>query len=128
MFEHWWWNETIDTLLITGFCMATERAVFNELGGFDERFFLGNEDLDFCWNLKTKRHKILIAPDTFIFHEGHQSFTQHSEELVREGTPKLIQKLEDYYGKGNVPSPEKIWGCNPLNDCGFTFNSNAKAY
>jgi GT2 family glycosyltransferase len=61
--------------LAGGFLM-TKKEIINKIGGFDERFFLWFEDVDFCYRLKTAGWKIIYNPEIKIKHYGHQSFDQ----------------------------------------------------
>jgi len=53
------WDEDRDVTAVTGACMAVRRDVFETLRGFDEAFWNGYEDVDFClrardagWNVR----------------------------------------------------------------------------
>lgn len=58
-----------------GFCLCIDRRVIDEIGGFDERFVLGNfEDDDLCIRVRAAGYKIYVCDDSFIHHFGSQSF------------------------------------------------------
>lgn len=62
---------------LIGFCMIMKIELFNELGGFDESYGLGNwEDIDFCMKARQKNISIGIARDVYIHH--FESITNRS--------------------------------------------------
>jgi GT2 family glycosyltransferase/glycosyltransferase involved in cell wall biosynthesis len=71
----------------TGSGMFVRRDVFDELGGFDEDFFMFFEDVDFGWRLNLRGYEFWYEPDSLVFHKHHQSMTgvgQHREEFLLE--------------------------------------------
>lgn len=62
---------------LVGFCMLLKRSVQEEIGGFDERYGLGNyEDDDLCLRTALAGYRMLIANDAFIHHVGHVTTNQ----------------------------------------------------
>jgi hypothetical protein len=91
---------------IVGFCMLVGRKVIDKIGGFDERFGIGNfEDDDFCLRSQIAGFKAIIATDVFIHHYGSKSFSvmKHDElvDLFRKNEKLFIEK----WGK----NPTQIW-------------------
>ncbi|TMK86958.1 MAG: glycosyltransferase family 2 protein [Actinobacteria bacterium] len=54
---------------VSGALLAIRRPVFERLGGFDERFFLYHEDVDFCRRARRDGYRILCRPAVRIHHE-----------------------------------------------------------
>jgi|GEM_PF-548144 len=110
------WNKGrgIDTKLLIGFCIMLPRRVLDETGMLDEDLFLGNDDLELSWRLKNSGYRLIIATDTFVYHEGQMSFRSEDSDkttrLVQESTDRLYEKLAAYYGKGKIPTPRQLWG------------------
>lgn len=50
-----------------------DRDIFNNLGKFDEDFFIYMEDMDFCYRLKKAGYKIMFYPDVAVVHASHGS-------------------------------------------------------
>jgi GT2 family glycosyltransferase len=60
-----------ETDSVTAACFAVRRQAFREVGGFDERYRNGLEDIDLCLKLRTAGHRIVYRGDvTVIHHEG----------------------------------------------------------
>lgn len=63
---------------IMGAYMLVRRSALTEVGGFDERFFLWFEEVDFCARLWAAGWAVLYTPQTHIIHHGGQSFAQET--------------------------------------------------
>lgn len=55
------------------------RDVFEELGGFDERFFCYNEDVDFAYRARLIGHRTIQVRDATVDHLGYASSGRRSE-------------------------------------------------
>jgi GT2 family glycosyltransferase len=64
-----------DAETLAGLCLLLRRALIEEIGGFDERFALGNfEDDDFCLRARLRGHRLVIVRDAFLHHWGSRTF------------------------------------------------------
>jgi GT2 family glycosyltransferase len=60
---------------VVGFCLCIDRAVIDEIGGFDPRYGLGNfEDDDLAVRIRAAGWGIFVCDDVFIHHFGSVSF------------------------------------------------------
>ncbi len=64
------YNLPIDVFWATGACLMIRSAAFFDAGGFDSRFFAHMEEIDLCWRLQLKGHRIGVVPQSAIFHVG----------------------------------------------------------
>jgi GT2 family glycosyltransferase len=56
---------------VAGSCLLVRRSAFDRVAGFDERFFLFFEDIDFCLRLGQAGGKIVYEPSiTLVHHRG----------------------------------------------------------
>jgi GT2 family glycosyltransferase len=89
-----------ELLFACGGSMLVDRALFLELGGFDESFFAYFEDVDFGWRLRLAGYRVLFAAGARAFHHHHGSanvFTQ-TQRLVlyeRNALLTLTKNLDD---------------------------------
>ena len=58
---------------VSGACMLVRRAAFDEVGGFDPRYFLYWEDADLCRRLRAQGHQVRYAPAAAAVHKVGQS-------------------------------------------------------
>ncbi|MCK9186454.1 glycosyltransferase family 2 protein [Candidatus Gracilibacteria bacterium] len=64
-FEH---DKEQEVDLITGAFMVMPKKVFDEIGGFDERYFLFMEDFDLCRKTRKAGYKIVYYPSASAMH------------------------------------------------------------
>ena len=58
---------------LSGGCLLARRSIIESVGGFDEGFFLYNEDMDLCVRVSAARYKIRYEPTALAVHEGGRS-------------------------------------------------------
>lgn len=57
-------------LYMSGCCLATSRTCFDSVGGFDERYFMFVEDVEYCWQALRRGFALSILDDTLVEHTG----------------------------------------------------------
>lgn len=55
---------------VPGCALMTRAAVFQALGGFDPRFFMFVEDVDFCWRVLLAGWDVRVVPGAQAIHAG----------------------------------------------------------
>jgi GT2 family glycosyltransferase len=76
-----------DVLFATGAAMVMRRQLFEEVGGFDERFFMFYEDVDLGWRLNLLGHRVRYVPASVVYHRHHATvaaYGEHSEWFLLE--------------------------------------------
>ena len=63
---------------VMGAALAIRRTLFEELRGFDERFFIWFEEVDLCYRAKALGWLIFFVPNARIIHQRAASFQQRS--------------------------------------------------
>ncbi|MCX7838191.1 MAG: glycosyltransferase family 2 protein [Anaerolineae bacterium] len=67
-------DETQEVDWVTGAAMFVRRAVYEQIGGLDEGFFMYSEELDWCYRAKRAGWRIVYLPTAqVIHHEGKSS-------------------------------------------------------
>ncbi|MDG5814999.1 glycosyltransferase [Chitinispirillales bacterium ANBcel5] len=61
-------NKTAEVDAISGSFMFMPLSVFQEVGGFDERFFMYGEDIDLCWRIRKTGKAVWYNPQIQIIH------------------------------------------------------------
>lgn len=62
----------------SGAALAVRRTLFEELGGFDERFSFHMEEIDLCWRIRNRGHAVEFVPQSVIYHFGGGSLSSGS--------------------------------------------------
>lgn len=67
---------------VSGACMFVRRSAFDEVGGFDPRYFLYWEDADLCRRLRARGYEIRYVPGATAVHQvGHSSRTARAASI-----------------------------------------------
>lgn len=59
--------------IVSGACLMSDRASFEQLGGFDEDYFLHVEDIDICRRARQAGGQVLFVPGAKVMHYGSTS-------------------------------------------------------
>ena len=82
--------------IVTGACMVTPRALYRELGGLDEIYWNGYEDVDYCLKVRERGLKVVYEPRATLYHFESQSGAQRFRKVWWN-----IRTLADRW-RGNV--------------------------
>jgi N-acetylglucosaminyl-diphospho-decaprenol L-rhamnosyltransferase len=69
--------------LITGCFLMMKRAFWNELNGFDEKFYIYAEEADLCYRARELGARPTVTPTAQIVHYGGASETVRAGKLIR---------------------------------------------
>lgn len=85
------WESTtpIECAWVSGAAMFTRKDMFDQLGGFDERFLMYFEDVDLCRRARQLGCKILYFPNFRIKHFGGKSFLDKKTQKAYYHTSQL---------------------------------------
>lgn len=87
---------TYDLDAVTGACLAIPSALFHELGGFDERYANGLEDIDLCLRIRTAGHRIVYRGDLHLIH--HERLTRGANHDERANAAVFRDRWERLLG------------------------------
>ena len=59
----------VDVDWVTGACLVIRRCAFDQIGGFDERYFLYFEDVDLCVRLRAAGFRVRYDPTVRLRHD-----------------------------------------------------------
>jgi N-acetylglucosaminyl-diphospho-decaprenol L-rhamnosyltransferase len=77
LLEQAWMHDEARTVdWAVGAALLMRRAALEDIGGFDERFFMYVEDLEWCWRARQRGWTILFEPDAVVRHIGNVSGEQ----------------------------------------------------
>ncbi|HKR49762.1 MAG TPA: glycosyltransferase, partial [Pseudonocardiaceae bacterium] len=89
-----------DVLFGTGAALLVRREVFEQLGGFDERFFMFCEDVDLGWRLNLRGYRVRYEPRSIAYHRHHASLrgadpARETYLLERNALAALYKNVSD---------------------------------
>ena len=79
--------------VIPGTSFVIRKNIFEEVGGFDENFFLYVEELEFCYRAKQKGWGVLYTPETSITHLGSASGSSELSILQEYKNLRLFYRI-----------------------------------
>jgi O-antigen biosynthesis protein len=85
-------------LAVTGACLMTPRAAFDEVGGLTTTFPVNYNDIDYCLKLRTRGLRVVYDPDTVLYHFESSSRSSDVDDWEME-------MLVDRWRTLTVPDP-----------------------
>jgi N-acetylglucosaminyl-diphospho-decaprenol L-rhamnosyltransferase len=86
---------------LSGCCLMIPRAIFDKANGFDENYFLFNEDVDLCRAIHQHGFKIKYFPFAKITHHISTSNSKVPAKIII----KRHLGMSHYYGKNHGKNP-----------------------
>jgi O-antigen biosynthesis protein len=73
---------------VTGACMVMRRAVFDEVGGFDEKNLpVAFNDVDLCFKIRETGYRVLWTPYALLHH--YESYSRGDDQMSPEKRARL---------------------------------------
>ncbi len=91
-FRDWDYAAVAEFPFLSGCFMLLRRSVIEEVGGFDERFFMYGEDADLSRRIHA-RHRTMFVPAVTVFHE------YRSQSLGWRSKVSKVVNLARYFNK-----------------------------
>lgn len=83
---------------VSGCAMMMTATIFQSLGGFDERFFLYNEDVDLCKRAQQKGINSVYVPDARLQHSKSGSAKQNLDRASQEYRKSQLWYYKKHHG------------------------------
>jgi len=85
---------------VSGSCMVISKRLFNEVEGFDPRFFMYGEDIDLCFKVHQKGLDVKYVPMTSILHFQGESVKSAPFDSISAFYEAMTLFSEKHYSKG----------------------------
>ena len=82
---------------LSGSLMLLRREAWDEVGGFDPKYFMYCEDIDLCRRLAEREWQNVYVPSAVITHEGGHSTGVKARKMLREHHLALYVYLSDHH-------------------------------
>jgi N-acetylglucosaminyl-diphospho-decaprenol L-rhamnosyltransferase len=76
---------------VSGACFLVRRAAFEQVGGFDEAYFMYAEDVDLCWRLGRAGWRVAYVPAAEVTHLQGVSTDRHPFRMIVEHHRSLLR-------------------------------------
>ncbi|MCU7497217.1 MAG: glycosyltransferase, partial [Ignavibacteria bacterium] len=122
--------------VLTAASLLIRKDAFLQVGGFDEQYWNGYEDVDLCFKLSSKGWKLVYQPESIVIHHESQSGPERfskNKENVRLLLSRWMGKIKPDYlindkNKGILAGNGKIGLYTPpLENMPLSQNDNTKA-
>jgi GT2 family glycosyltransferase len=86
----------VSSFYLRGVALLFDKDLIDEVGGFDESFFMYVEECDWFWRLNLQKKHFGYSHDNFVYHAGAGSTGKGIKEKVflwrNENTPQMLLK------------------------------------
>jgi len=90
------YNTIKDVFWASGAALFIRRKEYIEAGGLDASFFAHQEEIDLCWRLLNKGHKIACIPQSKVYHLGGASLDKaHPRKTFLNFRNNLVMLLKN---------------------------------
>ena len=107
------------THFLSGFCIMFKKQLFEEVGGFDEKFYPGGaEDNAICVELLKRGYHLGVVGDAYVFHYGSQTLARPEFRHLDGGNanvPSFYRRYGRPFGE-RIPKLATIYRVKVQND------------
>lgn len=90
---------------VTAAVLLVKKSVFEEIGGYDEQYIYGYEDIDFCLKLSKAGYRNYYCPTCLVYH--YEFGTQNKDE-AKEIKIRRLHNMDVFKGKWQSYLSEKL--------------------
>lgn len=90
---------------VTGACLMTKAAVFDEVKGFDEEFTVAYNDVDYCLRVREAGYYVVFTPYAELYHYESKSRGSDEEGPAKQRFTTEQERLKARYGKALLQDP-----------------------
>lgn len=83
--------------VVSGAYLLMRSRLLEEIGGWDERFFIYSEETDLCYRIKKSGKKIYFIPQAQIIHWGGKSTSQSPVEMFKQDHKSRYLFMRKHY-------------------------------
>ena len=95
-----------DYSMVTGACQMDSRALFDELGGYDEALAVGFNDTDFCLRVGKAGYAVTVAAYALLYHRefstrGRESTDARQRARLLRERAYVMSRHAEFYAHGD---------------------------
>jgi len=96
------YNQVREVDVVLGAFMMTKKEILDEVGCFDEKFFIYSEETDLCYRMKKHNRKVYFFPDAQIVHYGRASASQYPVKMFQQDHRSRFLFMRKHYSARNT--------------------------
>jgi len=98
-----WWDhgERRKVDWVSGACMLVRRSALEQVGLFDEGYYMYAEECDLCFRLRRAGYGVVYEPAAEVVHHEGASTTQRWPEMVMASHRSTFRFFRKHYGRGS---------------------------
>jgi hypothetical protein len=87
-----------DIFSARGAAVITRKEIVQQIGLFDDDYFLGFEDIDFCWRVRLYGKRVSFVPKSIVYHKGFGISTEAFDNVNNmHGIKNIIMTMIKNY-------------------------------
>jgi GT2 family glycosyltransferase len=95
---------------VKGAALVIRKSAFEEIGGFDESFFMFHEETDFCRRCTSAGWDVCFVPGATVVHVGSASTDQCRAEMAFQLFSSTMQFHSKHFGPIRCIFLKVLWG------------------
>lgn len=98
------YNDAAPVFWASGAALFIRAELFHAINGFDDFFFAHQEEIDLCWRLQRNGYKIMVCPQSVVYHVGGGTLpTGNPQKVFLNFRNNLIMITK------NMPLQQLLW-------------------
>ena len=90
------YNDALDIFAASLATCLIRREVFDRVAGFDESYFIYDDDTDFCWRTLLLGYRIVFFPSAKAYHRGQVTKSMTPKRLYHSTKNRVYTLLKNY--------------------------------
>lgn len=98
------YDQVSEIFWASGAAMLVKNQLYKQLEGFDADYFAHQEEIDLCWRIKRAGYKVMVQPESVVFHYGGGTLDYQNPKKV------YLNFRNSFYSIiKNEPSGKLMW-------------------
>jgi GT2 family glycosyltransferase len=90
------YHEVLDIFAASLAACVIRRRVFDSVAGFDETYFIYDDDTDFCWRTLLLGYRVVFFPSARAYHKGQVTKSLTPKRLYHSTKNRVYTMLKNY--------------------------------
>jgi N-acetylglucosaminyl-diphospho-decaprenol L-rhamnosyltransferase len=96
------YSSTHDTRWVSGACFLVKREIWDRVGGFDPRYFMYVEDVDFCRTVRVLGKRVVYSPVMTVVHREGGTVEGFNEAALHRSAKSYLAYCRKWHGESSA--------------------------